>query len=140
MIVLDTDHLSCLEWGSEESASLRIRLNESSDRKIVASIISYEEQTRGWMALIAKTPDIHRQVDAYSRLRKHLQLYCSVPLLDFSEIAARKFNELRQQKIRIGTMDLKIAASCLCENAVLLTRNTVDFSRIPGLKFEDWTQ
>ena len=140
MIVLDTDHLSCLEWGSEESANLRARLAEASDRKIVVSIASYEEQMRGWMALLARTSDVKKQVDAYSRLRKHLQLYCSIPLLDFSELAAERFIELRRQKIRIGTMDLKIAASCLCENALLLTRNTIDYSRIPGLRFEDWTR
>ena len=54
MIVLDTDHLSCLEWGSAESASLRARLAEASDREILVSIASYEEQIRGWMALLAK--------------------------------------------------------------------------------------
>jgi len=140
MIVLDTDHLSCLEWGSDESANLRARLAESSDRTVVVSIASYEEQMRGWMALLSKTPDVKRQVDAYSRLRKHLQLYCSIPLLDFSAVAAERFSELRRQKIRIGTMDLKIAASCLCEGALLLTRNAVDFSKVPGLRFEDWTR
>lgn len=140
MIVLDTDHLSCLEWGSEESACLRSRLAEASDRQIVVSIASYEEQMRGWMALLAKTPDVRKQVDTYSRLRKHLQLYCSIPLLDFTKSAAEKFIELRHLRIRIGTMDLKIAASCLCEDALLLTRNSVDYSRIPGLRFEDWTR
>ena len=138
MIVLDTDHLSCLEWGSEESAGLRARLAEASDRRVVVSIASYEEQMRGWMALLAKTADVKKQVDAYSRLRKHLRLYCSVPLLDFSELAAERFTDLRQRRIRIGTMDLKIAASCLCENALLLTRNFVDYSKVPGLRFEDW--
>ncbi len=81
MIVLDTDHLSCREWGSHESAILRDRLAEATDRTIVVSIISYEEQMRGWMALLAGLPDVMKQVDAYSRLRKHLQLYCTVPLL-----------------------------------------------------------
>ena len=140
MIVLDTDHLSCLEWGSAESANLRIRLAEASDQIVVVSIASYEEQMRGWMALLAKTQDVKKQVQAYSRLQKHLQLYCSIPLLNFSELAAERFIELRRQKIRIGTMDLKIAASCLCENALLLTRNIIDYSKIPGLRFEDWTQ
>ena len=139
MIVLDTDHLSCLEWGSEVSAVLRNRLVEAVDQTIVVSIVSYEEQMRGWMAFLAKIPDITKQVDGYSRLKKHLQLYCSVPLLDFPETAAEKFVDLRRLKIRIGTMDLKIAASCLCEDALLLTRNTVDYSKVPGLRFEDWT-
>ena len=43
MIVLDTDHLSCLEWGSTESSVLRERLGESVDQSVVVSIISYEE-------------------------------------------------------------------------------------------------
>ena len=76
MIVLDTDHLSCLEWGSEVSAVLRNRLAEAVDQTIVVSIVSYEEQMRGWMAFLAKIPDITKQVDGYSRLKKHLQLYC----------------------------------------------------------------
>ena len=139
MIVLDTDHLSCLEWGSQESAILRSRLAESTDQMIVVSIVSYEEQMRGWMGLLAKTPDVMRQVDAYSRLRKHLQLYCSIPILDFSLRAAEQFEEFRQNKIRIGTMDLKIAATCVCENALLLTRNSVDYSKVAGLRFDDWT-
>ena len=140
MIVLDTDHLSYLEWGSEESAILRSRLAEAVDQTIVVSIVSYEEQMRGWMAFLANISDVTKQVHGYSRLKKHLQLYCSVPLMDFSETAAERFRELRRLKIRIGTMDLKIAASCLCEDALLLTRNTVDYSKVPGLRFEDWTQ
>ena len=140
MILMDTDHLSLLEWGSKESAILRTRLAESSDRNVVVSIVSYEEQMRGWMALLAKTADVTKQATAYSRLREHLQVYCSVTLLDFAEPAADKFCELRSQKVRIGTMDLKIAASCLCEDALLLTRNSVDFSKVPGLQYEDWTR
>ncbi len=106
----------------------------------MVSIASYEEQMRGWMALLVKKSDVKKQVIAYSRLREHLQLYCSVPLLDFSEFAADRFSELRNQKVRIGTMDLKIAASCLCEDALLLTRNSVDYAKVPGLRFEDWTR
>jgi hypothetical protein len=47
MIVLDTDHLSCLEWGSDESATLRERLAAAVDPIVVVSIVSYEERMRG---------------------------------------------------------------------------------------------
>ncbi len=50
MIVLDTDHLSCLEWGSDESATRRERLAAAVDQPVVVSIVSYKEQMRGWMA------------------------------------------------------------------------------------------
>jgi tRNA(fMet)-specific endonuclease VapC len=36
-------------------------------------------------------------------------------------------------------MDLRIAAVALTRNMSVLTRNLVDFERVPGLTVEDWT-
>ena len=46
--------------------------------------------------------------------------------------------ELKGQQLRVGTMDLKIAAIVLANSAVLLSRTLVDFRRVPNLKVEDW--
>ena len=35
-------------------------------------------------------------------------------------------------------MDLKIAAIALSHAALLLSRNLVDFTRVPGLRVENW--
>ena len=35
-------------------------------------------------------------------------------------------------------MDLKIASIALANDSTLLTRNTNDFQRVPGLRIEDW--
>lgn len=43
------------------------------------------------------------------------------------------------RRLRIGTMDLKIAATALASEATLVTRNTVDFGKVLGLKMEDWS-
>jgi len=46
---------------------------------------------------------------------------------------------LKSKKIRIGTMDLKIAAIAIANDAILVTRNLVDFEKVPGLNAQDWT-
>ena len=48
--------------------------------------------------------------------------------------------KLREQKVRIGTQDLKIASIVLANQAVLLTCNNQDFSQVPNLITEDWTR
>ena len=42
-------------------------------------------------------------------------------------------------KIRIGTMDLRIAAITFAHDALLLSKNLTDFRKVPGLHVEDWT-
>jgi tRNA(fMet)-specific endonuclease VapC len=54
-------------------------------------------------------------------------------------MAAEEFQRLQKTRIRIGTMDLKIAAIALTSNATLLTRNLIDFRKVPDLKVEDWS-
>jgi hypothetical protein len=55
-------------------------------------------------------------------------------IVPFDDAAARRFDELRRRKLRIGTRDLKIAATALVNNAVLLSANRADFERVPGLR------
>ena len=47
---------------------------------------------------------------------------------------------LEKRGVTIGENDLWIAAMALTHDATLVTNNTGEFSRIPGLKLEDWTQ
>jgi tRNA(fMet)-specific endonuclease VapC len=37
-------------------------------------------------------------------------------------------------------MDLRIAAVAVAHDATLLSRNLSDFSKVPGLRAEDWTE
>ena len=139
MVILDTDHVSLLEWGEKNSETLRERLANLAANEVAATIISYEESMRGWMAYIARAKTVEQQIQAYQRLRRHLDNYRQIPLLDFDADAGEAFQRLRQARIGIGTMDLKIAAIALATGATLLSRNRVDFEKVPGLVVEDWS-
>jgi tRNA(fMet)-specific endonuclease VapC len=58
----------------------------------------------------------------------------------FDQRAAATFARLRQQGVRIGTMDLKIAAIALEHQALVLSGNLRDFHQVPGVHVEDWRQ
>lgn len=49
-------------------------------------------------------------------------------------------SELETRGTPIGGNDMLIAATVLADNGILVTNNTKEFSRINGLKIEDWTQ
>jgi tRNA(fMet)-specific endonuclease VapC len=40
----------------------------------------------------------------------------------------------------IGPQDLWIAAHALAAGLVVVTQNTREFARVPGLRVEDWTE
>jgi len=54
----------------------------------------------------------------------------------------RKYGEIRweleKQGLRIGDMDMFIAATALEENLILVTGNIKHFERVPGLAIENW--
>ena len=69
MVVLDTDHMSLLEWANvRDSTPLRTRLAALPPTEVATTIISYEKQMRGWIAYIARTRSITHQVEAYQKL------------------------------------------------------------------------
>jgi tRNA(fMet)-specific endonuclease VapC len=137
--ILDTDHLSVLDRGGVAAQGLFQRLASIDPSQVVTSIISYEEQMRGWLSYVAKAQTVGQQVDAYKQLKRQLMNYCTIPILEFDEAAAQEFQRLRTIYPRLGTMDLKIASIALVNHAVILTRNNRDFGQIVGLFQEDWT-
>ncbi|HWG46920.1 MAG TPA: type II toxin-antitoxin system VapC family toxin [Gemmataceae bacterium] len=141
MVILDTDHLSVLEWQDSPAArNLRARLEDHSPEDLGTTIISFEEQMRGWAAYLGKAHKAKEQIEAYRRLNRQLRLFCSMPLIvDFDENAAIEFQRLKKKNPRLGTMDLKIASIVLVHQATLLSRNERDFGQIAGLKLENWT-
>ena len=101
--------------------------------------MNYEEQMRGWLERAAQANSRERIVTTYARLQLHVDTFHGINLLPFDDRAADEFEELQKARVRIGTMDLRIAAIALANNATVLTRNLSDFRRVPGLNCEDWS-
>jgi tRNA(fMet)-specific endonuclease VapC len=102
------------------------------------TIISVEEMMRGWMAAVRRIHDPRGQISAYAKLRQLFRFFATWHVLDWNEGAADEYESLKTARVRAGTMDLKIASIALANGATLLTRNTRDFQKVPGLQIENW--
>ena len=79
IFVLDTDHVTLLQRGHAQVVG---RIQEMSSEEIAASIVTYEEQLRGRLAVIHKARTPERLSVAYLRLREMHVFFCSMRLLD----------------------------------------------------------
>lgn len=138
MYALDTDHMSTLERGGALALALTLRLSAVPETDVVTTIVTYEEQCKGWLGKLHRAKD-GLLVSAYQEFAAHLQTYKGMIVLDYTDHAHAIFQQMRKIDKQIGTQDLKIAAIALANDATVLTRNTRDFSRVPGLRVEDWT-
>jgi tRNA(fMet)-specific endonuclease VapC len=141
VVILDTDHLTVIQRRAEPAYSrLRARLSKASPNTIQTTIISFEEQMRGWLSVIASVRSQSREVAAYQRLQALLRFFNEIPVLDYTEVVAARFEDLRRSKLRVGSMDLKIASIALSQDGLLLSANLKDFQKVPNLRVEDWTK
>ncbi len=101
--------------------------------------MSFHEQVLDAHSFINRAQTNTDIVRGYTLLLEILQGFATAPVLPLDSGATAVFNKLRRQRIRISTMDLRIAAIAVSRNLVLLTRNSADFSKVPGLVTEDWT-
>jgi tRNA(fMet)-specific endonuclease VapC len=137
--VLDTDSLSLLERGNPK---IQERLRQVNPDSVAISIVTAEEKMKGRLAAINSLSGIERVdrlANAYRDLQSSIEDLQTLPILPFSELAKDRYRELLQQKIRVGSHDLRIAAIVLSVDGILVTRNRRDFERVPGLQLDDWS-
>jgi tRNA(fMet)-specific endonuclease VapC len=140
MYILDTDHIGILQRASgPEHVALSRRIAQYSQTDFYVTIVSFHEQFLGWNAYIARAKNEAGRVRGYRRMEQILADFSRAQVLPFDDDAANQFEDLRRQGTRIGAMDLRIAAIALFRSMTVLTRNLVDFERVPGLAVEDWT-
>ncbi len=130
MHMLDTDTASYLIRG--ESPKLDQRIRALRPGTLCISVITRSELLLG-VALKPDSRTLARIVDEF---------LATIPSRSWDDAAAAEFARsaahLQQTGQPIGAMDTMIAAHALALNAVLVTHNTRHFSRVPGLRIEDW--
>ena len=134
MFLIDTDHLTFLQRRTQpEFARLQTRIAAHPPSAIYLSIISFHEQLLGWNAYIAQAADQRGVTRGYAMFQQLLKDFASAQVLPYDDRAAAVFESLRAQRVRIATMDLRVAASALSQGFTLLSRNSVDFGKVPRL-------
>ena len=118
--ILDTDHLSLYQRGDVE---VRSHLVHIPLQQIVITIIAAEEQIRGRLAQIRAAQTEPARIQAYRWLYETLEMLKDFTTLGYDVSASAIYESLRQQKLRIGTQDLRIAAIALAVGGTLVTRN-----------------
>jgi len=140
MFLIDTDHLAVLQHSaSPEFERLRGRLVSRPAKDFFVSIVSFHEQCQGWNAYISRARDQRGVVHGYSMFQRLLADFAVAQVVPFDDAAASTFEALRRQKVRVPTIDLRIASSALSRELTLLTRNLRDFRKVPELRLQDWT-
>jgi tRNA(fMet)-specific endonuclease VapC len=141
VILLDTDHLTVLKYtDSDRYERLHGRLLAAAPELIGTTIVNVEEQTRGWLAAIAKERTLLRQITAYRELTDLFDFFAKLNIISLSADAVDLFSGFRKSGIKIGTMDLKMASIAIANNVLFLTANRRDFGKVPGLRFENWLE
>lgn len=78
-----------------------------------------------------------------SRNREALEMFLApITILPFDEAAVWAYGKLRAELERMGTpigsLDTMIAAHALSQQSLLVTNNTREFSKVPGLQLGNW--
>jgi tRNA(fMet)-specific endonuclease VapC len=135
--LLDTDILTLIQFGHAVTVQ---RLATHPEADVAISVLSVQEQMRGWLARLNQLRTPPQLADWYNRLADRMfPVWKRHPVLSFPEPAILRFEQLRSQRLNVGFMDLRIAAVALENGLTVVTRNRRDFGRVPGLATEDWS-
>jgi tRNA(fMet)-specific endonuclease VapC len=135
MIHLDTNVVIALLNGRNPAVRARFDAILATRTGVAMSVIVYHELMYG------AAHSARRQAN-----EDKIALFVAgarIALLPFAEsdaaMAAHIRAHLRHSAAPIGPYDVLIAAQALCAGATLITANTREFQRVPGLSVTDWT-
>jgi tRNA(fMet)-specific endonuclease VapC len=137
VFIFDTDAIT---HDQNAHPILRAKVNSTPRAQLFTTSVTVEEQLRGRLAYISTYRHAPaRAAQGHVALIQTISYFGKWNILTFHEAADTIFRQLRTQRIRIGSQDLRIAAIALLYGFTVVTSNVRDFSHVPGLHVEDWT-
>lgn len=128
--LLDTD--TCIAIARQKPTHVLGRFQRLKPGDVGMSVVTYLELCYG--ARKSQHPDANLE-----KLSQLASLIPPIPLeADTASHYARIRVDLERAGRRIGAYDLLIAALALTRGLVLITNNTDEFSRIQGLRLDNW--
>ena len=133
--LLDTN--ACIALMSPASNAVQQRFTRAFHHQgafFTSSIVAFEL----WYGVFksARVPDNTRRCETF--------FTGPVAIVPFEDGAARIAGEIRARLEAagnpIGAYDLLLAGQAMHHNMTLITANTTEFSRVKGLKWEDWSK
>ena len=128
--LLGTD--TCI-YAIKQDASVLRRLLSESRADIAVSVIT-EGELRTGAAKSSNADKTRRRVENFLR---------PLSILEFTYEDAASYAQIRARLERAGTpigpLDTLIAAQAVLRKLTLVTNNQREFSRIPGLRVENWS-
>ena len=130
--MLDTN--ICIEIIRKKPMKIFERLKKIDPSDICVSPVTYSELVYG----VEKSQEVERNRLALSLLFSHIYI------ADYDVSAANDYGmiraELEKKGTPIGPLDSMIAAHARSLGCVIVTNNEKEFSRVSGLKVENWVK
>jgi tRNA(fMet)-specific endonuclease VapC len=128
--MLDTD--ICIYVMKNHPAELRRRFNRLAEQLCISSITLAELYYGAEKS--ARVPENIAAIDEFT---------ARLDVLAFSPKASRHYGQIRTELERAGTPvgahDMLIGAHARAEGLIIVTNNLREFTRMPGVRAENWT-
>ena len=130
--LLDTN--ICIALIRKKSPTVLAHITTHALTEIAISVITIAELQFG----VSKSTVPHQNQQALN------QFLLPFTFLDFDYAATAAYGSVRAlleaQGTPIGALDTMLAAQAIAYKLILVTNNTREFMRVPGLVLEDWTK
>jgi tRNA(fMet)-specific endonuclease VapC len=138
--LLDTDHVSLLLAGQPQVSRRVAALGTD----VAITVVTVQELFNGWVVRINDAEGTQDLIRLYGKLNRTIALCKRIPVAEFDQAAGDRYQQLLVETPSLSKKrlqkDIRIAAIALSLKAIVVTRNYQDFSQVPGLLLEDWTQ